>query len=386
MAQCLAALQDRYGIEIKPHLVGPPPDWAVPDRERLVAYARQDVVRLAVKSGLHFADSGDEIPEAHLRTAQSGLADLFEGAIEGETFWNHVVKIGDTYWQNNVLEPVSEHSERTKILIAAGNVRREKLGHYLGGMVYYGGEWYWGIDRLHHLEDWLRELELARTDAPQGFIYEQPALDLNHNVTFESQAFKTRPRIHFYVSFRSPYSYIVAEKAKALADHYGAELVLRFVLPMVMRGLPVPKEKRFYILADATREARRLRVSFGKIADPLGKPVERGYALLPWARAQGRDFEFSLAFMKAVWSEGVDAGADKGLRLIVESADLNWAEAKLQLNNEDWRAEAEANRVEMLELGIWGVPSFRLGNVCTWGQDRLWVIEDELKRLASEQA
>ena len=42
--------------------------------------------------------------------------------------------------------------------------------------------------------------------------------------------------------------------------------------------------------------------------------------------------------------------------------------------------EAEANRLEMMERGIWGVPSFRVGDTITWGQDRLWVIEHALQK------
>jgi 2-hydroxychromene-2-carboxylate isomerase len=35
----------------------------------------------------------------------------------------------------------------------------------------------------------------------------------------------------------------------------------------------------------------------------------------------------------------------------------------------------------MMEHGVWGVPSFRVGNTVTWGQDRLWVIEHALQKL-----
>ena len=57
--------------------------------------------------------------------------------------------------------------------------------------------------------------------------------------------------------------------------------------------------------------------------------------------------------------------------------------ARDQLETDRWRAEAEANRAEMMALGVWGVPSFRVGDVITWGQDRMWLIEDELKRLTT---
>ena len=44
---------------------------------------------------------------------------------------------------------------------------------------------------------------------------------------------------------------------------------------MVMRNLPVPMRKGRYILRDTKREADRIGVAFGKIADPVGKPVQR---------------------------------------------------------------------------------------------------------------
>ena len=46
-----------------------------------------------------------------------------------------------------------------------------------------------------------------------------------------------------WFSFRSPYSWIAFPRVRALARHYGAELRLRYILPMVMRGLPVPRVK-----------------------------------------------------------------------------------------------------------------------------------------------
>ena len=68
------------------------------------------------------------------------------------------------------------------------------------------------------------------------------------------------------------------------------------------------------------------------------------------------------------------------MKQIVEAAGLDWQAGRDIIDNDDWRAEAEANRAEMMDLGIWGVPSFRVGDVSTWGQDRLWLVEDALKQ------
>ena len=46
----------------------------------------------------------------------------------------------------------------------------------------------------------------------------------------------------------------------------------------------VPKSKRMYILYDVNREASALRIPFGKVADPLGRGVERCYALYEYAK------------------------------------------------------------------------------------------------------
>ncbi len=370
-AQVLADLAARYDIALQVYVVGPPADWAAPERERLETYARLDAQRLASKAGLSFTDPGTQ-PAAHL--VERANAQLAATLVAG-TFISEAARIGEALWQGTL-----EGGSAGPVDLTAANARREQLGHYLGGTLHYGGEWYWGVDRLHYLEARLMELGARNPDTGSALIFPPP-------VSPGSRARPSAPlELHYYLSFRSPYTYIVAARAKALAEAYGAELKLRYVLPMVMRGLPVPRMKTRYITFDTAREARRFGIPFGKIADPVGKPVERGYSILPWAQAQGRGYEFCHSFLAGVWSQGIDAGSDAGLRKIVEAAGLDWTTARQQLDTNTWRAEAEANRAEMMALGVWGVPSFRVGDVITWGQDRLWVIEDELKRQAGQSA
>ena len=320
LEKVLPRFAENYKIKLITHLVSPPDNAAAPERAKLTEYSKMDAMRLAKKAGIEF-----EIQD----------------------------------------RPPAQNT-------SVADALREKLGHYLGGTLYYGREWYWGLDRLHFLEDRLTQLG-ARKEGAGGPIYEPPSKPMGFG--------DTGAELHWYVSFRSPYTAIVRDRVKTLAEAYGAELKIRMVLPMVMRGLPVNAAKKKYIPLDTAREARRFGVAFGKIMDPVGKPVERGYSLLPWAREQGKDYEFVNAFLTSVWSEGVDAGSDSGMRKIVERAGLDWTEAKDVIDNDDWRDEAEANRAEMMNRGIWGVPSFRVGETITWGQDRLWVIEHALQKL-----
>jgi 2-hydroxychromene-2-carboxylate isomerase len=49
------------------------------------------------------------------------------------------------------------------------------------------------------------------------------------------------------------------------------------------------------------------------------------------------------------------------------------------LGDDSWRSVADDNRSDMLERGIWGVPSFRVNEKpLLWGQDRLWMLEEDL--------
>jgi 2-hydroxychromene-2-carboxylate isomerase len=163
-----------------------------------------------------------------------------------------------------------------------------------------------------------------------------------------------------------------------LARRYGVALTLRPVLPMVMRGLPLPASKRRYILLDAKREADRLGIPFGRIADPVGSGAERCLAVLHHVFNTERAEAFVRSAMHGIWAEGLDAASDAGLATLAGRAGIAAHDIAAALADEGWRARVEANRAALFAAGLWGVPSFRLGALATWGQDRLWLVEQAL--------
>ena len=383
-AQVLAPFVERYEVELAPALVGPPSPAAAPERERLVAFSRGDAAGIAPDYGLEFRDPGEQPESGLLSLAGRILA----GALEGAAFASLAVRVGGALWNGdaNALEALArEHppadESSAQGAIAAGDERRRRLGHYLGATFFYGGEWYWGVDRLHYLERRLADLGVRRAGAPDA-----PVVAREQKSAGEPTSAGSALTLEFFASLRSPYTAIAFSRVYDLVRRSGVELVLRPVLPMAMRGLPVPREKRLYIVLDTKREAEQAGVAFGRVCDPLGRPVERAYSLYPWAREQGRAEEYLHGFAHAAFAEGIDTGTDAGLRRVVEGAGLRWDEALEHLDNESWRDELEANRQALLEMGLWGVPSFRLRgpagvpDFCTWGQDRLWRIEQEIRR------
>lgn len=371
--QALAPLLERYALTLRPVLVGPPADSAAPDRDRLVAYSRVDAQLLAQEHGLHYRDPGQQPgPNAVVATSLA-----LQRLIDSGDFVEQASALSARLWSDKSLQAHTASTQEQQTLeqtLRQGERLRQRLGHYLGATFFYAGEWYWGIDRLHHLEERLQALGAWRGSPTPGRLLYPPAADL-----VSDQPLATAPVIDFYFSLRSPYSAIVAPRLFALARRTGARVRLRFVLPMVMRGLAVPRHKRMYISQDAAREAHLRGIPFGRLNDPVGRPAERGLALIPWAQRLGRGQEYVLAFMQGVWAEGVDAGSDAGLQRIVEASGLPWEQARLALRDESWRAEAETHRQELLGLGLWGVPSFRVGTMAVWGQDRLGRVHKALQ-------
>jgi 2-hydroxychromene-2-carboxylate isomerase len=384
VAQILAPLVERFDVELVPHLVGPPSDAAAPERARLELFARRDAGDVAPGYGLAFPAKANALDTARVARAQAVLARLPSGTAFAEA----AARVGAALWNDDGdaldalarrLGTVDEAQARAKL--DAGNRLRARLGHYLGAMLHYGGEWYWGVDRLEHLERRLESLGARRRGASTAPIAPRPVVRPR-----PIAAPGTRLALEFYPSLRSPYTYIAMERVYELLRRYPVELVLRPVLPMVMRGLPVPRTKQLYIALDTKREAEDAGVVFGRVADPVGRPVERAFSLFPWARERGRAGELLLSFARTAFAEGIDTGSDTGLRHVVERAGLSWDEARERVDNDDWREELERNRVAMFELGLWGVPSFCLRDSSgvatwsTWGQDRIWRVEQEIQR------
>lgn len=371
--QVLQRLADAYNISLTPHLVNPPQDSAAPERVRLAHWSLRDAGTLARAYGLQAPPS--EARALPLEAVQATEAAL-TAALDDGSFIGQSAAVSAHLWLGTGVSSKGANPHRVTACKAQGDALRKRYGHYLGGTFYYGGEWYWGLDRLHHLEERLREEGLCHQTA-------SPLIAPVHDIMLaplRGALPEPGTTLDYFCSFRSPYTYLALPRLRALAAHYGADLRVRFVLPMVMRGLPVPVEKRLYIVSDVAREAQRLGLPFGNAVDPVGTPVERGYALLHRAIAQGKGVEFAASFLQGVWADGLDAGTDAGLNTISARAGFDAAWVQQSLRNTEWQTVAAANREELLALDLWGVPSFRVNELPgQWGQDRLWVIEQELR-------
>lgn len=300
-------------------------------------------------------------------------------------FLTQATEIFHAAWQNNshfleelvaerlTTEQSSADLPEYKNQLSANEKDLIAQGHFLSGTLHYGGEWYWGLERLQYLEKRLNDLIPS---APQVIKYNK--LHDLYQPFNKPIADKTSP-LTLYFSIRSPYSYLGLLRSIKLANHYQIPLELKPVLPMLMRGMQVPKKKGIYIVLDTKREANSYGIEFGKIADPLGEGVERCYALFEYAKSQGKEVEYMKNYATAVWSQRIFSNTNKGLEHIVKLSGLDWHQAQLLLKDESWRAWADSNLKELFSLGFWGVPCFNYRDTSVFGQDKLLFIEQAIR-------
>lgn len=380
-AQVLSTFSARYNVELTCHLVSEPPGDNAPEFERLMKLARYDACMIAGKYDLSF--------DAQKNALNQDLGDIAKSILSAQSDRNFIgcvaevslaIWSGDTTKLTALGEKLGVASpEKIRQKISSGDARRAQLKHYSGAMFYYAGEWYWGVDRLYHLEERLSSLGVDKK-SDTGLIAPRPEVAMGPLKDSETLTLEIFPTL------RSPYSAIVFDRAVALAKATGVKLSVRLVLPMVMRGVPTTTIKGHYIFWDAGREAQVAGVPFGKIYDPVGEPVRHCCSLIPWAETQGKHIDLIQAFYQCAFVRGINTNNNRGMRKVIERAGLSWHEAKQRIGDPEGAKMLEKNRLVLLNAGIWGTPSFRLLNsggaqiLALWGQDRLWRVADEIQQ------
>lgn len=355
-------LLQRLRRTLRIRLVSPPPACSYPKEARQRAFAASDAARLAPCYGLPApmaVPTGQRAAlEARLTAAGDDSGSFL--VVESECL--------SALASCASLPPVAAASQAsTQALLRANAARREKLGHYLPAMWQFGGEWFLALDRLAFLH--------ARLRAAAALADDRPLVQCNADA-LPLPRHDTRMPLEFWFSFRSSYSYLTAvELTRRCARGLHADLRVRPVLPMVMRGLPVPRAKRLYIVRDVQRCADALAIPFGQIHDPVGDGVLRLLTLFPDSASSDQQLRYCVSAGQAVWAEGLDVRRDDALRCVIERSGLDWSAAQRRLAaGIDTRA-AEAHREALFAVGLWGVPSFRCGDFTTWGRDRLWMLD-----------
>lgn len=368
VVQKLGALARHYNLQFVSHLAGPPSPAFQGDDTRFRAWALRDAASIASGFGVSFPEKANLPTTGQVRQANALLA----GRLNDPAFADAAVETGELMWQG-ALPGAGAASEAALAVVQTGSRLRASLGHYYGGMFYFEGEWFWGLDRLHLLESRLQS---------EGYGAPRTVVPLPSTPAHFGDA--SGVTLEYFPSLRSPYTAVGHQRVADLVAASGVNLVLRPVIPMMMRGVPAPRDKKVYIMMDAAREARYFGVPFGRFTDPIGAPVLRAFAYFPAAAEQGRGMAFVGAYLSAAFARGIDVTKQAGIERVLDEAGVDAS----RHTPDDWQAVLDDNLVAMNEAGLWGVPSFRVTDAsgaaayACWGQDRIWRVAREIARRA----
>ena len=186
------------------------------------------------------------------------------------------------------------------------------------------------------------------------------------------------PQIDYYFAAISPFVYLGGQRLEAIAGKHGATI----------RYVPIDAPALFprtggQVLAErhASRKAYRLQ-ELKRWSARLGMPLDlqpaffpvnpapASYAIIAAAKAGGGDLGGLVhAFPRAVWAEGRNISEDEVVKDILAKHGFDPAIADKYML---MAAETYAgNLEEAVSRGVFGVPSYVVGDQIFWGQDRL---------------
>ncbi|WP_417519422.1 2-hydroxychromene-2-carboxylate isomerase [Minwuia sp.] len=192
--------------------------------------------------------------------------------------------------------------------------------------------------------------------------------------------------IDYYCALTSPWSYLGHARLGKIAADAGATIRIMPVNALTVfdrtGGLPLPKrspERQAYRMQEIKRWPARLGIPLNP--QPAFFPTDETQAALIViaARESGKD-AFGLAgrFMRAVWAEERNIADTATIAAIVGEAGLDHGALARKAEEIDAAAIRDQHGEQAVAEGVFGVPSYKIGDQLFWGQDRLSFVEDAL--------
>ncbi len=200
--------------------------------------------------------------------------------------------------------------------------------------------------------------------------------------------------VEFFYDYSSPWTYLAFTKIDGLCRKYDAALqwrpflvggVFNTVNPSVYesreKGVPA---KQHYMAKDMSDWARYYGLKI--IMPPSVFPVNSVKALrgaLVALEHPGKFLPYSYRVFEAYWGEDQDISQDEVLQKIIAAVGLDEDEYFDKIKRQDYKDRVRANTDAVIERGGFGTPTIYVnGDSMFFGNDRLVLVEEELKRSA----
>ena len=192
-------------------------------------------------------------------------------------------------------------------------------------------------------------------------------------------------QVEFFYDFTSPTAYLAWTRLPAIAQRTGAKIIYR---PMFLGGVmqttgnrppgTLPQKAR-WMAADLQRWAKRFNTPYN--LNPhfpmMTLMVQR--AAQEWVNRPDFD-KYLAAIFNAAWRDSKNIADKVALAEILTTAGFSPEEFFAAAENPVNKEKLKATTDEAVERGVFGAPTFFVGDEMHFGQDRLDFVEEALAR------
>jgi 2-hydroxychromene-2-carboxylate isomerase len=195
------------------------------------------------------------------------------------------------------------------------------------------------------------------------------------------------PVLEYHYDFSCPYAYLASTQVRALASRTGASLDYRpFLLGGVFRavgypGMPLDESSPHRIRMNDL-DMRRWAEHWGV---PLVRPPTHPNRTVLALRATLASTDVPAAthaLFSAYWARGEDVSSPDVVRAALDGAGLDGAALVARAEDPAIKDELRRRTDEAVARGVFGAPTFFVGSELYWGQDRMHLVERELRRVS----
>lgn len=192
--------------------------------------------------------------------------------------------------------------------------------------------------------------------------------------------------LSFFFDFSSPFAYLASTQVEAVAARAGATLSFKpFLLGALFKALGGPDVPLFSMPPTKQRHARD---DMFRWADFYGVPLTFP-SRFPMNTVKTLRMVLQLpeeqraplihAIYRAAWAEDRDINDDAVLTALAVGVGLDGAALVAGTKQDAVKERLKSATDEAIRLGLFGAPSFLVGDLLFWGQDRLGFVEKALQ-------
>jgi 2-hydroxychromene-2-carboxylate isomerase len=189
--------------------------------------------------------------------------------------------------------------------------------------------------------------------------------------------FEGRDMIDFWISVGSTYSYLAVMRLKSVEETSGVTFRWR---PFSVRAIMIEQNnipfvgkpvKMTYMWRDIGRRARRYGFSPRLPAPYPLKEFDLANQIAILAESEGWCAEYVRAAYRRWFEEGEEPAPDRGLADMLSSLGRDPQRVLAAAKTDEIEARYRRNTDEAKALGVFGSPTFVVGDEVFWGDDRL---------------